>query len=464
MLVVLCSAAEYEGSGFDEQSQAWNTWIIDGTSVDWLELVDGYYYKEWQSICESSSPTYNFTHEPLATTFRAVNDEPEKNNFFDTRHEDEWNEVESVVPIKSLTASFVEKYVITAAEQTAKKKAAAGRPVDRDRAVLTKTDASFKGVFGRMNTRLKQGGEVDEDMWESWLQNADAFVDIVSEDNDFLKSSTCMAPFCKLVLKPEWMAEAPEHWADRLDRIVKKRCKGKHDTAESWVNANKPKPAAKSQPLRLSGSTKKATGRGTRPRSPAERLVDDDEEQDEEDEDEYEEIVPQHIMATDLVQKAAFKGLVSQVKKLEAKVAQLETENAGFKQNIGELQKRSEQARPEEKANEGVGSQEMEALKTHNKEMITLMAQLGTVVQVLAPPQAAAGGTNGTPAAGTTSDIYARMVADALFDGITNTITNVFEWNTEKKTKFYSALKGIPKFNAQLPGNAEGQGGQGNEL
>lgn len=151
-----------------------------------------------------------------------------------------------------------------------------------------------------------------------------------------------------------------------------------------------------------------------------------------------------------------------QVKKLEAKVAQLETENAGFKQNIGELQKRSEQARPEEKANEGVGSQEMEALKTHNKEMITLMAQLGTVVQVLAPPQAAAGGTNGTPAAGTTSDIYARMVADALFDGITNTITNVFEWNTEKKTKFYSALKGIPKFNAQLPGNAEGQGGQSN--
>ena len=464
MLVVLCSAAEYEGSGFDEQSNAWNTWRLDGVAVDWLELVDGYYYKDWQSICESSSPTYSFTHEPLATTFRAVNDEPEKNNFFDTRHEDEWNEVESVVPIKSLTASFVEKYVIIAAEHTAKKKLAAGR-ADRDRPVLTRTDPSFKGVFGRINTRLKQGGEVDDDMWENWLQNADAFVEIVSEDNDF--GRTCMAPFCKLVLNTEWMAEAPDGWAERLDQIVKKRSKGKHDTAESWVNAYKPKPAAKSQPLKLSGSTRRATAprASTRPRSPAERLVDDDEEQDEEDEDDEEEIVPQHLMATDLVQKATFKGLERQVKKLEAKVAQLETENAGFKQNIGELQKRSEQARPEEKANEGVGSQEMEALKTHNKEMITLMAQLGTVVQVLAPPQAAAGGT---PAAGTTSDIYARMVADALFDGITNTITNVFEWNTEKKTKFYSALKGIPKFNAQLPGkdkaDAEGQGGQSNEL
>ena len=86
---------------------------------------------------------------------------------------------------------------------------------------------------------------------------------------------------------------------------------------------------------------------------------------------------------------------------------------------------------------------ELEKLRAHNKEMVALMAQLATVVNILAPIQNATETDNAY-------DKMRSMASKALFNGIINQVVNVYKWDVDKKRSFYSSLKGIAAFDTAL--------------
>ena len=96
-------------------------------------------------------------------------------------------------------------------------------------------------------------------------------------------------------------------------------------------------------------------------------------------------------------------------------------------------------------------SKDVADLKQHNLEMIALMAQLGTVVNILAPAGCGTSGTSGTSEVEKTDvEKMRELAAGALFDGIINTVSNVYHWDAGKQKAFYSALLGIEKFKTAL--------------
>ena len=410
-----------------------------GDQGDWHDISNRYLYGGWDALVAAKD--YGFSHEPLQTTLIDVNLEPECTHYFDKRHADRWKGVESVRPTESLAAVYVDKFFSnprdSKASNASRKKAREEQRVP-DRADEC-TDTAFKGVFGRMSTCVNQGGCVSDEMFASFLLKAEAFIGCVEEDSAFLTGNTAFAPFSKLVLNETWLEQnAPPGWVAQLNAIAKKKTKGKYDTAEAWVTARKPvKKPPKPKPVE---DKEKANGRGGT------------DEEVSEPEDLHDDDKSNGILATDLVQKASFKKMAEKVAKLETKVGQLtESLESLFKEQNDQVSRYNTHLHEHHSATVTPAgeSKDMADLKQHNLEMIALMAQLGTVVNILAP---AGCGTSGTSGTSDTSDVekVRELAAGALFDGIINTVSNVYHWDAGKQKAFYSALLGIEKFKTAL--------------
>ena len=67
--------------------------------------------------------------------------------------------------------------------------------------------------------------------------------------------------------------------------------------------------------------------------------------------------------------------------------------------------------------------------------------------------------------AGTADSSAAKSFVDQLtkpqFDGIINSIDNVYRWTTEQKLAFYSSVKSIPVFNEKLDELQKNEHGRG---
>ena len=172
-------------------------------------------------------------------------------------------------------------------------------------------------------------------------------------------------------------------------------------------------------------------------------LVDDDfDDQNDEDEDLFQEDEDRgKAKANKGVSPSTFQALTHRVDEVEAKahrtsrkVGELVEKLTGLEQEHATASKSSVTA--EEKS-------ELEKLRAHNKEMVALMAQLATVVNILAPIQNATETDNAY-------DKMRSMASKALFNGIINQVVNVYKWDVDKKRSLYSSLKGIAAFDTAL--------------
>jgi hypothetical protein len=419
--------------------EMYNAWTVNGSRKQWGEIMGRYYYGSWDELVASNN--YNYDHEPLMITLEAVNNEPSGTNIFVEEPSTNWIK-KSLEPLCSLTAHYLEKFPRPKPLIIEKAARGTGHSV-LENAVPDKTaptDTALKGVFGRVMTAVNNEKiqSFDKAKWNQFVEKATHFVNM---DEDTVLKGSAFAPFKTFVLR-HW-SKAPRWVMAKLDAAVKAQENTDHDTIDAWVNAMAFRTSTKRK-----RTERKHSGTSTEPKR---KRVDDDDEYDEglvddfdyqydEDEDNFQEDEDRgKEKANKGVSPSKFQALTHRVDEVEAKahrtsrkVGELVEKLTGLEQEHATASKSSVTA--EEKS-------ELEELKAHNKEMVALMAQLATVVNILAPIQNA-----------TETDIekMRSLASKALFNGIINQVVNVYKWDKDKKRSFYSSLKGIAAFDTAL--------------
>lgn len=498
VLVVPRSAAAYQSSPFLAEGGFCASWTrADDRVVGWEQASDYYYYGAWDDLVKSFK--YPFSHEPLMVTFPVLNAEPIHTDLFGVTHFDKWQQYESLEPLQSLAAHHLEKNPVAKKSLPPKKQARTqeGPKAPAPEDVLT--DNVFKGVFGRLMTAINQGANVDEFQWDNYMEKAEAFVTAAEADAVVAQPpNTAFAPFSKFVLLHS--AKAPPGWMNTLDSNVKTISDGSHATAKEWVEsiqgltlkAPKDTQSAKSKKGgkdKGGGGTKAAAakgkgrgggrghgrgrGRGASAQGEDELLNTGSESEDLPEESSIKEKTnltkAAHgkdvaklkekvtlLFHNELAARSATTGLSTEQKAMSAKQKELEGKQRELlgaqavlstKQNALEG-KQNELTATVEGLSEtlSVSSPEVAKLMQYNKEMVGLMSQLGTVINVLAPKPP----TEDQQEQESAKDRFQRMSADAFFNGIINQVVNVYQWDNEKQKAFYSALKGIKQFDDAL--------------
>ena len=422
--------------------EMYNAWTVNGSRKEWQEIMVRYYYNSWDELVASTN--YNYDHEPLMITLEALNNEPSGTNIFVEEPSTNWSK-KSLEPLCSLTAYYLEKFPRPKPLTIEKAARGTGHSVP-DNAVPDKTaptDTALKGVFGRVMTAVNNDKiqSFDKKSWEKFVEKATHFVNM---DEDTVLKGSAFAPFKTFVLR-HW-SKAPRWVMAKLDAAVKAQERPNIDTIDQWVNA-----IAFHTSTKRKRTERKHPGTSTEPKR---KRVDDDDEYDEglvdddfddqydEDEDNFQEDEDRgKAKANKGVSPSTFQALTHRVDEVELKahrttrkVGELVEKLTGLEQEHATASKSSVTA--EEKS-------ELEKLRAHNKEMVALMAQLATVVNILAPIQNATDTSD--PA-----DKMRAIASKALFNGIINQVVNVYKWDTNKKRSFYSCLKGIDAFDTAL--------------
>lgn len=447
------SAAEYQQSQF-QNGEFVDTWVDGhtGNTKSWEQVSIPYYYEAWDT--QVGKHAYPFQHEPIMITLEDLNNEPRSTNIFDGADVAKWKE-HSLEPLSCLTAHYFEKFpvVVRLDEPLSKQKQPRGaiNPLPVPDSSVPPTDAAFKGVFGRLMTAINQGTLTGFDKWDHYFQKAIQFVTIGENNADFVRKGTAFAPFKIFVLTHS--DKAPAGWLDKLDASVKK--KTGHSTAASWVGSfAKTARGGKGGGKKKTGKGKekgkgggKVGGRSKRKRTEQlfdeSRLVDDDDCASEEDQEyEPEESDEGEVSgAEDSPKKTAvsleeFQALALAVTNVSDKQHRLSRKHVELENKVDEL--------PSAPTESAEVSAELASMRAHNKEMVALMAQLGTVVNILAPKRNNASGTSDS------MEQMRIMASEALFNGIVNQVVNVYNWDDDKKRSFYSSLKGIDVFDTAL--------------
>jgi hypothetical protein len=450
VLLVSRSATVYQNSQYDADGNLFDSWKnwSDAEAKESGEIAYLYFYGAWEVLKKKHK--YIFEHEPLFSTMALVNAEPSGIDFFDESEPELW-QIHSMEILLSLTAHYVDKI---GHNKVAGKKASRGtnsaavseRAPDDHAA----TDGSLKGFFGRTMTaitqkELKKKGYDTKERWNVYCEQAGQFF---AMDETVHKEGGAFPPFKTFVL--DHIDSAPPWVLTKLNELAKEHFKV--DTVAEWVQSIErgKKPTTKGARSTGRGGGAPKDRRAPRRRVPAAAEQEENEDDDFDDDDDEEDAITAAIggMMTQSLRLENSGGKkkvrpvpMVQFQKLQLAVNELADKHTTLSNKVDSLEQKATTAAPTAE-----DATELGKLTAHNKEMVALMANLATVVSILAPKQ----NDGATFESLSAIDKMKALTAKALFNGIINTVVNVYKWDTDKQTAFYSSLRGIEEFDEAL--------------
>ena len=417
---LFCRArTEYLASPYDEVGE-----VV--FPKDWAKLLGTYLYGSWDKYVEKHS--YKLYHEPLFLDVETWNDEADAMHNIAPLWPD-WN-AHNVDPALAVGAFAYEQGMIKMREIPTSKaeEAKKGR-------TTSPTDAAFKGCFQRFAQDLKAAENVN-DFWvghkEDFVKKAEEYVGHV--ESETFEAKISLAPFCKMmksfvsVMDPDtfpkyafdfWMSNRPAE--EDTPEVIKPPGGGKkgtgdgdHEGEPSSATYGMMRAQAAPPPKRPRTAPRGATTSAHGPGKDPIDLADDDEDE---------------AKNKDKIAKlnTFVRTLKTKLDDVEQRVKTMGTEITGdYAARLQQLEEKG--ATP---ASMTSAQDEKQIL-----EMKSIMSNMATVIAVLF--------SNLKP------DDPMKIVADQLFVGMINQITNVYKWPIAEKKAIFEALKVIDSFKVAL--------------